>query len=79
MERDVRELEEEIRILKKKVSLLEAKDNRRQAFKYLRIIIKLALVALLVFGIWKGYDYIVNGLPKMVDEKIKDINPFKKG
>ncbi len=79
MEKEIEKLEQEVTLLKKKISILEAKENKRQAFKYLKIFIKLALTIVLLFGIWKGYNYIVNELPNIMEEKINDLNPIKKG
>ena len=76
--KDIDELEDEIEYLKKRVSILEKKDNRRTSFKYLKIIIKILFYGLIIFGIWKGYDYVVNGLPNMINDKIREINPFKR-
>ena len=76
--KDIDELEDEIEYLKKRVSILEKKDNRRTSFKYLKIIAKILFWGLILFGIWRGYDYVVNGLPNMINEKIKEINPFKR-
>lgn len=79
MEKEIEKLEQEVTLLKKKISILEAKENKRQAFKYLKIFVKLALTIVLLFGIWKGYNYIVNELPNIMEEKINDLNPIKKG
>lgn len=79
MEKEIEKLEQEVTLLKKKISILEAKENKRQAFKYLKIFVKLALTIVLLFGIWKGYNYVVNELPNIMEEKINDLNPIKKG
>lgn len=79
MEKEIEKLEQEVTLLKKKISILEAKENKRQAFKYLKIFIKLALTIVLLFGIWKGYNYVVNELPNIMEDKINDLNPIKKG
>ena len=79
MEKEIEKLEQEVILLKKKISILEAKENKRQAFKYLKIFVKLALTIVLLFGIWKGYNYVVNELPNIMEEKINDLNPIKKG
>ena len=79
MEDVIEELEEEIDILKKRISILEGKENRRKALGYAKIIFKIVIVILFVFGIWKGYDYIVNGVPRLIENEINRLNPFKKG
>ena len=75
---NVQELEEEIEVLKKRVSILEKKENRRTSFKYLKIIIKVILLLLFAYIIWRGYDYVTHEIPNILNNKIKEINPFKK-
>lgn len=78
MEREVEKLQDEITYLKKRVASLESKENRRKAFSYLKTIGKIIIVLLIAYGLWRGYDYFVNGIPRMMEEKIQEINPFKK-
>jgi len=75
---DIEKLEEEIIILKKRISVLERKENNRKALSYIKIIIKVILIVAFLFGIWRGYEYLVHEIPNMMEEKIKDLNPFKK-
>ena len=75
---DIEKLEEEITILKKRISVLERKENNRKALSYIKIIIKVILIVAFLFGIWRGYEYLVHEIPNMMEEKIKDLNPFKK-
>lgn len=75
---NIEELEREIEILQKRVNILERKENRRASYKYIRIIFKMVVYALIIFALWRGYDYVVNGIPKMLNDKIQEINPFKK-
>ena len=77
MENDIEKLEEEISLLKKRISILEGKENRRKAFGYIKAIGKIVLIVILIICIWKSYDYVVNSIPKMIENKISDI--FKKG
>ena len=79
MENDIEELEEEIKLLKKRISILEGKENRRKAFGYFKIIIKIIIIGLITYGLWQGYNYVVNEIPKLIENKVSDINPFKKG
>ncbi len=78
MNNDVEKLTEEIILLKKRISILEGKENRRKALWYTKLIVKMILIGLLLFGIWKGYDYVVNGIPKLIENEISNLNPFKK-
>ena len=75
---DIEKLEKEIILLKKRISALEGKENRRKAFGYVKAIVKIVIILLIAFGIWKGYDYVVNGIPKLIENKVSDLNPFKK-
>ncbi len=78
MEKEIERLEEEILVLQKRISVLEGKENRRKAFGYIKLIGKIISICLIVFGIWKGYDYVVNGIPQLIEDKISNINIFKK-
>ncbi len=72
---EIEELQEEIEILKKRINNLERKENIRKAHSYFKMIIKIIIIALIVFGIWYGYNYVVNEIPNIVDDKIKSIIP----
>lgn len=78
MEEEILELKEEINLLTRKVEILEKKENNRKAFGYLKILIKIILVGALSFGVYWGYKYLINELPNIIEEKIKDLNPLKK-
>ncbi len=78
MEKDIEKLEEEVLLLKKRISILEGKENRRKAFGYIKWIVKILSILLILFGIWKAYDYVSNDVPKFIEDKISSINPFKK-
>ena len=56
---------------------MEGKENRRKAWGYFKIIVKIVIVLLIVFGIWKAYDYVSNDVPKLIEDKVRSINPFK--
>ena len=75
---EIDELKKEVEYLKKRVSVLEKAESNRKAMKYLRIIWKIVLICAFAFAAWKTYDYFVNGIPNMVNEKIESLNPFKK-
>lgn len=78
MSSEVEKLEEEIEILKKRINILEKRENRRKALGYIKILEKIIVITLVVVAIWKGYDYVVNGIPKLIENKVSDLNPFKK-
>ena len=78
MSEDILELQNEIEALNKRISILEKHENKRKAFSYLKLIIKILLIGAIIFGIWRGYEYVVHEIPNMMEEKIKYLNPFKK-
>ena len=78
MSEDILELQNEIEALNKRISILEKHENKRKAFSYLKLIIKILLIGAIIFGIWRGYEYVVHEIPNMMEEKIKDLNPFRK-
>ncbi len=73
MEDDVFELQNEIDLLKKRIALLERKENNRKAFSYVKILVKVLLLLVTIYGAWYGYNYVVNELPKIMEEKIQEI------
>lgn len=78
MSDEVLELKEEIETLNKRISVLEKRENKRRALAYIKLAIKIILIGAIIFGIWRGYEYVSHELPNMVEEKIKDLNPFRK-
>ena len=78
MDNELIELKDEIALLNERIRVLEKRDNRRRSLAYVKIIIKIIITCAIIFGIWKGYEYIVHEIPNMMEEKIKDLNPFKK-
>ena len=75
---DIEELKKEIKLLNKRICVLERKENTRKAFNYIKLIIKIIFFLLFIYGVWRGYEYVVNELPNMVEEKINSVNPFYK-
>ena len=78
MDNEVLELKNEIELLNERISVLEKRDNRRRSLSYIKIIIKIVLIGAIIFGIWRGYEYVVHEIPNMMEKKIKDLNPFRK-
>ena len=72
MEDDILELQEEIDILKKRIASLEAKDNRRRAGNYVKILVKGLLIVGILFGIWYGYNYVVHEIPNIIEQTVKE-------
>ncbi len=78
MEEEINELHDEILYLTKRIESLESAEKRRKAGIYIKILIKVILIGLFVYGIWRGYDYVVHEIPNIMEEKIKELNPLKK-
>ncbi len=78
MDQEIDSLKEQITFLERRISELEKKENHRQVLKYLSLIWKILLIGAFAFGAWKAYDYVVNGIPKMIENKISDLNTLKK-
>ena len=77
MDNSIIELKEEISILEERILSLEKIEKRRKAFNYTKILIKVLLFLGIIYGIWYGYNYVVNEIPHIMEEKIKEINPLK--
>ena len=77
MESEILELKEEIELLNNRIEILEKRNRRQQIYSYIRIFIKIACLVLFIYGVWRGYEYVVNEIPKMMEEKINSLNPFK--
>lgn len=78
MEKDLNELMKEVQYLERRVNSLEKKESRRAGYRYIKMIIKIIVVGLIIFGLWRGYDYIVNGIPDLISDKIRELIPFIK-
>ena len=74
---ELQELREEVELLTKKVELLESKENKRKAFSYLKILFKIILIGVCIYGVYWGYNYVVNELPNVIVDKVKDVGISK--
>ena len=77
MEDEILELKEEIKFLEKRIDVLERSNNNRKAGIYLKMIIKICAILLVIFGLWRGYEYATREIPKLIEDKVKEINPSK--
>lgn len=76
MDREIERLKKEILVLNARIKTLEGKEHRRSIFKSIKFLFSIAIIGLVAFGIWKGYDYITNYIPNYLDEQIQELNPF---
>ena len=77
MENEILELREEIDVLNERIEYLEKRNRKLQTYHYIRILIKVVCLLLFAYGIWRGYEYVVNEVPKMMEEQIQELNPLK--
>lgn len=77
MENDVLDLQDEIELLQRRIEILENKEKTRKAFFYFKLLIKIIFILATIYGIWYGYNYVVNEIPHIMEEKIKELNPLK--
>ena len=75
---DIDSLKNEIKVLKKRVEILENNENKRKITKNVRIIFKICLCLAFVYGIYRSYNYIQNIIPNMIENKVKEINIVKR-
>ena len=73
MEEEIMELKDEINILSQRIEILEKNEKKRQAFFYVKILIRVILILLSAYGIWRGYEYLSKEIPSILEEKIKEI------
>lgn len=78
MEGEIKELKEEINLLNRRIEILEKKDNQRRALAYGKALIKIILIGVIAYAVYRGYDYVINELPTVIEEKFNEINPIKK-
>jgi len=71
---EIDDLKQEIKVLKKRIEILETKENNRKIKKNLYIIFKICLFLLTIYGLYKGYDYVKNNIPNLIESKIKEVN-----
>ena len=74
---NVEDLEQEIKILKKRIEILENIENKRKIYKNIHLIIKICLFLLIIYGIYQGYEYITKNIPNIIENQIKEINILK--
>ena len=79
MEKEIQSLKKEILILKERINVLEGKEHRRSIKKSFKTLFNIILVGVVVFTIWRAYDYVTNYIPNYLEEKVNELNPFNKG
>ncbi len=77
MEKEIDSLREEVNLLTKKVEILESKENKRRALGYVKVLVKIIMILAVIYGVYRGYEYVVKEIPQIMEEKIKELNPFR--
>jgi len=75
---ELEELKEEVELLNRKVLILEKKENKRKAMVYVKILVKIIITLAIIYGVYRGYEYVVKEIPHIMEEKIKELNLVKK-
>ena len=70
---EIEKLKAEIKVLNKRIAILEGKENRRHAFRGIRLLIKIFIILAIIYCIWYGYDYVTNSIPKQIENGVKDL------
>ncbi len=70
---EAKELQNKIKELEARLARLEKIENKRQAFKTLKIVIKIIILLAIMFGLWMGYNYVNNTFIKPYKETVDEI------
>ena len=66
-----KELKKRIEELENRVDELEGRERKRKIIQIIKICIKVVIIALIIFGIWKLYTYVnetyIKPLDKIID------------
>ena len=72
---EVEKLKTEIKILNKRISVLENQERKRNAFKRIKFVFKLLVLIAIGYGIWYAYDYVTNYIPNQIQNGINELIP----
>lgn len=69
---ELNELQEQVRLLEDRVYVLERQEATRKVKTWVKILFKVLLLVALVVGAFYAYNYVVDELPKLIENKIKE-------
>lgn len=72
---EVEKLKTEIKILNKRISVLEGRERRRSAYKKIKFVFDVLVLLAIGYGIWYCYDYLTNYIPNQIESGFKDLLP----
>ena len=75
---EIEKLKTEIKVLNKRLSIIEHHEARRSFFKKLKIILDVIILCAIGYALWYGYNYVTEYIPNQINETIQNLNPFKK-
>ena len=71
---ELAELKNQMAIMNEKLTVFEKMEKRRKIMSVVKVVFRLIIIlASVYFGI-KGYEYLKDELPNIINEKIKDID-----
>ena len=69
---EINELQEQVRLLEDRVYVLERQEASRKVRTWLKILFKVLILIAVVVGAFYAYNYVVDELPKIIENKIKE-------
>lgn len=69
---EINELQEQVRLLEDRVYVLERQEASRKVRTWLKILFKVLILIAVVVGAFYAYNYVVDELPKLIENKIKE-------
>ena len=72
---EIEKLKTEIKILNKRLSILESRENRRRMFSKIKLIFNVVFVLAVIFGGWYLYDYVTNYIPNQIKDNVTNLIP----
>ncbi len=71
---ELAELKNQMAIMNEKLTIFEKMEKRRKIMSIVKVIFRLIIILVSVYFGIKGYEYLKDELPNIINEKIKDID-----
>ena len=69
---ELNELQEQVKILEERVYVLERQEATRRVKNWIKILFKVLILVAVVIGSFLAYNFVVDELPKLIENKIKE-------
>lgn len=69
---ELNELQEQVKILEDRVYVLERQEATRKVKNWIKLLFKVLILVAVVIGSFLAYNYVVDELPKLIENKIKE-------